>query len=94
MITQKLITVTEKGRGFEFNVPELVFWNLKDSIAEPEVIYSPVKENQKVGMIITGFSSNLLRLLLKGEANSRSYAAQFQAPYGIDLLSVPKLYLY
>ncbi|KAK9941932.1 hypothetical protein M0R45_007623 [Rubus argutus] len=80
-----------RKRGFEFNVPELVFWNLKDSIAEPEVIYSPVKENQKVGMIITGFSSNLLRLFLKGEADSRSYAAQFQAPYGIDLESVPKL---
>ncbi|KAM5549544.1 hypothetical protein ABKV19_000794 [Rosa sericea] len=72
-----------RKRGFEFNVPELVFWNLKDSIAEPEVIYSPVKENQKVGIIITGFSSNLLRLFLKGEADSRSYAAQFQAPYGI-----------
>ncbi|PRQ22785.1 hypothetical protein RchiOBHm_Chr6g0254051 [Rosa chinensis] len=80
-----------RKRGFEFNVPELEFWNLKDSIAKPEVIYSPVKENQKVGIIITGFSSNLLTLFLKGEADSRSYAAQFQAPYGIDLQSVPKL---
>ncbi|KAL6270561.1 hypothetical protein ACE6H2_027472 [Prunus campanulata] len=58
-------------------------------IAEPEVIGSPVK-NHNAGIIITGFSNNLLSLFFKGETNSRTYAtrrAQVRAVFGIDLLS-------
>ncbi|KAB2636823.1 hypothetical protein D8674_027357 [Pyrus ussuriensis x Pyrus communis] len=74
-----------RRKGYNLTVPDMVFWNLKGEIAEPEVIYSPVKENHKVGLIISGFSDNLLNMFFNGESDSRTYAAQFQAPYGIDV---------
>ncbi|CAL9022507.1 unnamed protein product [Prunus brigantina] len=75
-----------KKRGYA-TVPQLVFWNLKDSIAAPEVIGSPVK-NHNAGIIITGFSNTLLSLFFKGETNSRTYAARVdQVHAGIDVLS-------
>ncbi|PRQ22783.1 putative von Willebrand factor, type A [Rosa chinensis] len=52
-----------KNRGYLFHVPDMVLWNLKGSISKPMAIYSLVKD-QDVGMIITGFSSNLLRHLM------------------------------
>lgn len=79
-----------KIRGYVYNVPDMVFWNLKGSIERPVAIYSRVK-NQDVGMIITGFSSNLLRLFLNAESDSRTYAPQFQAPYGFSSKFAPKL---
>ncbi|KAM1484095.1 hypothetical protein TB2_035323 [Malus domestica] len=42
-------------------------------------------------MIIIGFSNNLLSIFFKGEADSRSYAAQFHSVYGIDVLPLMKL---
>ncbi|CAB4320960.1 unnamed protein product [Prunus armeniaca] len=75
-----------KKRGYA-TVPQLVFWNLKDSIAALEVIGSPVK-NHNAGIIITGFSNTLLSLFFKGETNSRTYAARVdQVHDGIDVLS-------
>ncbi|BFG41994.1 hypothetical protein CerSpe_282680 [Prunus speciosa] len=75
-----------KKRGYA-TVPQLVFWNLKDSIAALEVIGSPVK-NHNAGIIITGFSNTLLSLFFKGETNSRTYAARVdQVHAGIDVLS-------
>ncbi|KAM2276308.1 hypothetical protein ACFXTH_034920 [Malus domestica] len=78
-----------KKSGY-WSVPELVFWNLKDSIAEPRVFGAPVK-NHKGGMIITGFSDILLSLFFKGESDSRSYAGQLHSVYGIDVLPAMKL---
>ncbi|CAN6544435.1 unnamed protein product [Malus baccata var. baccata] len=73
-----------------WSVLELVFWNLKDSIAEPRVFGAPVK-NHKGGMIITGFSDILLSLFFKGESDSQSYAGQLHSVYGIDVLPAMKL---
>lgn len=42
-------------------------------------------------MIIIGFSNNLLSLFFKGEADSTSYAAQFQPVFGIDVPPLMKL---
>ncbi|CAA7045444.1 unnamed protein product [Microthlaspi erraticum] len=47
-----------KERGFE-NVPEMVFWNLRDSSA------TPVVANQKGVALVSGFSKNLLTLFLE-----------------------------
>lgn len=72
-------------RGYQ-TLPDMVFWNLKGGMREPEVINCPLKENHKVGLILTGFSDNMLTMFLNGESDSRPYAAhQIQAPYGIDV---------
>lgn len=78
-----------KNSGY-WSVPELVFWNLNGSIAEPKVFGTPVN-NHKGGMIITGFSDILLSLFFKGESDSRSYAGQLHSVYGIDVLPAMKL---
>lgn len=73
-------------------VPQIVFWNLKDPIAEPVVFGSPVK-NQHGGMIVTGFSNVLLKLFFNGLKDSRTYAAaaaQFRGYYDFDIVSVLK----
>ncbi|VVB07230.1 unnamed protein product [Arabis nemorensis] len=47
-----------KKKGFK-NVPEMVFWNLRDSSA------TPVVANQKGVAMVSGFSKNLLTLFLE-----------------------------
>ncbi|KAF8113313.1 hypothetical protein N665_0051s0008 [Sinapis alba] len=47
-----------KENGFE-NVPEIVFWNLRDSSA------TPVAAKQKGVALVSGFSKNLLNLFLE-----------------------------
>ncbi|XP_010494325.1 PREDICTED: uncharacterized protein LOC104771494 [Camelina sativa] len=47
-----------KENGFQ-NVPEMVFWNLRDSSA------TPVVANQKGVAMVSGFSKNLLTLFLE-----------------------------
>ncbi|VVA18333.1 PREDICTED: LOW QUALITY PROTEIN [Prunus dulcis] len=82
-----------RKRGYA-TVPPLVFWNLKNPIAETEVIGSPVK-NHNAGIIITGFSNNLISLFFKGETDSRTYAtrrARVRAVFGIDLQSELRFY--
>ncbi|KAL6218973.1 hypothetical protein ACLB2K_012180 [Fragaria x ananassa] len=79
-----------KSRGYVFNVPDMVLWNLKGSIARPMALYSRGKDRD-VGMTVTGFSSNLLRLFLNAESDSRSYAPQFQVPYGFSCSFAPQL---
>ncbi|PWA40020.1 hypothetical protein CTI12_AA493010 [Artemisia annua] len=48
-----------KSHGY-VNVPEIVFWNLRDSRA------TPVTANQKGVALLSGFSKNLLTLFLEG----------------------------
>ncbi|PWA68630.1 hypothetical protein CTI12_AA303890 [Artemisia annua] len=48
-----------KSQGY-VNVPEIVFWNLRDSRA------TPVTANQKGVALLSGFSKNLLTLFLEG----------------------------
>ncbi|PWA51499.1 hypothetical protein CTI12_AA466310 [Artemisia annua] len=48
-----------KSHGY-VNVPEIVFWNLRDSPA------TPVTANQKGVALLSGFSKNLLTLFLEG----------------------------
>ncbi|PWA85310.1 hypothetical protein CTI12_AA149770 [Artemisia annua] len=48
-----------KSRGYE-KVPEIVFWNLRDSRS------TPVTANQKGVALLSGFSKNLLTLFLEG----------------------------
>lgn len=79
-----------KSRGYVFKVPDMVLWNLKGSIARPMALYSRGKDRD-VGMTVTGFSSNLLRLFLNAESDSRSYAPQFQVPYGFSCSFAPQL---
>ncbi|XVF66501.1 hypothetical protein PTKIN_Ptkin10aG0041200 [Pterospermum kingtungense] len=45
-----------KTRGF--NMPEIVFWNLNDSLA------IPVPSNQAGVALVSGFSKNLVELFL------------------------------
>ncbi|CAN8247804.1 unnamed protein product [Cochlearia groenlandica] len=47
-----------KEKGFK-NVPEIVFWNLRDSAA------TPVEGTQKGVAMVSGFSKNLLKLFLE-----------------------------
>ncbi|XP_008236468.1 PREDICTED: uncharacterized protein LOC103335237 [Prunus mume] len=78
-------------RGYAY-VPRLVFWNLKGSIAEPEVIGSHVVKNHNAGMIITGFFNTLLSLFCNGESNPGTYAARVAQGHvdGIDLVSLQR----
>lgn len=48
---------SEKGYN---NVPEIVFWNLRDSRS------TPVLENQNGVALVSGFSKNLLTMFLEG----------------------------
>ncbi|KAH7835204.1 hypothetical protein Vadar_023817 [Vaccinium darrowii] len=47
------------GRGYGSCVPEVVFWNLRDSTA------TPVPGNQKGVALVSGFSKNLMTLFLE-----------------------------
>ncbi|PRQ22787.1 hypothetical protein RchiOBHm_Chr6g0254071 [Rosa chinensis] len=77
-----------KKKGYK-TLPHILFWNLKNSIAEPEIICSPVN-NKCGGLIITGLSNCLISMFLVGESDSRTYAPHVQAPYGIGSLSILK----
>lgn len=79
-----------KKKGYN-TLPHIVFWNLNDSIAEPEIIFSPVN-NKYGGLIITGLSNSLISMFLEGESDSRTCAPHRQAPYGIGPLSVLKFF--
>ncbi|KAF3330370.1 hypothetical protein FCM35_KLT03724 [Carex littledalei] len=57
VICQKFAT-----RGYRDVVPEIVFWNLRDSRS------TPVKANQKGVALVSGFSKNLLKLFLDGKS--------------------------
>ncbi|KAH0764581.1 hypothetical protein KY285_000452 [Solanum tuberosum] len=48
-----------KMNGYENCVPEIVFWNLRNSRA------TPVKANQKGVALVSGFSKNLLTLFME-----------------------------
>ncbi|KAI9170159.1 hypothetical protein LWI28_023429 [Acer negundo] len=48
---------TEKGYGLA--VPEIVFWNLRHSRA------TPVPRKQKGAALLSGFSKNLLEIVLR-----------------------------
>lgn len=48
-----------KMNGYENCVPEIVFWNLRNSRA------TPVKANQKGVGLVSGFSKNLLALFME-----------------------------
>ncbi|XP_062020725.1 uncharacterized protein LOC133737119 [Rosa rugosa] len=72
-----------KKKGYK-TLPHILFWNLKNSIVEPEIICSPVN-NKCGGLIITGLSNSLISMFLVGESDSRTYA-----PHGIGSLSVLK----
>lgn len=77
-----------RKRGF--SVPQMVFWNLRGPVEEPEVFGSPVK-NQKGGIIMTGLSNLLLKLFFRGETDSRTNADRIHAFYsGVNVLSVLK----
>ncbi|KAG2262092.1 hypothetical protein Bca4012_013253 [Brassica carinata] len=54
----ELVQRKYKENGFE-NVPEIVFWNLRDSSA------TPVAAKQKGVALVSGFSKNLLKLFLE-----------------------------
>ncbi|XP_071692469.1 uncharacterized protein [Rutidosis leptorrhynchoides] len=53
---------TEKGYGD--SVPEIVFWNLRDSSA------TPVASKEKGVALVSGFSKNALKLFMKGDVES------------------------
>ncbi|KAK4339220.1 hypothetical protein RND71_040682 [Anisodus tanguticus] len=55
---QTIVRKFEK-KGYRNCVPEIVFWNLRDSRA------TPVAANQKGVALVSGFSKNLLTLFLK-----------------------------
>ncbi|KAL6218971.1 hypothetical protein ACLB2K_012178 [Fragaria x ananassa] len=92
-ITEKLSKTKIPRMIFVFTYKDfIVFWNLKDPIAEPVVFGCPVK-NQHGGMIVTGFSNVLLKLFFNGLKDSRTYAAaaaQFRGYYDFDIVSVLK----
>ncbi|CAE6222792.1 unnamed protein product [Arabidopsis arenosa] len=54
----KVVQRKYKEKGFQ-NVPEIVFWNLRDSSA------TPVASKQKGVAMVSGFSKNLLTLFLE-----------------------------
>ncbi|KAH7677996.1 vWA-like protein [Dioscorea alata] len=49
-----------QASGYGEAIPEIVFWNLRDSSSVP------VTANQKAVALVNGFSKNLLKLLLEG----------------------------
>ncbi|CAL5392394.1 unnamed protein product [Camellia sinensis] len=51
----KVIQKKFRRKGFQ-NVPEIVFWNLRDSLA------TPVPSDQKGVALVSGFSKNLVKL--------------------------------
>ncbi|KAI3847215.1 hypothetical protein MKX03_011270 [Papaver bracteatum] len=52
--------IQDKYRRSGYNVPEIVFWNLRDSSS------TPVLGQQKGVALVSGFSKNLLKLFLEG----------------------------
>ncbi|KAJ3688373.1 hypothetical protein LUZ61_017537 [Rhynchospora tenuis] len=51
-----------EARGYGNAVPEIVFWNLRDSRS------TPVTANQKGVALVSGFSKNLLKIFLEGKS--------------------------
>ncbi|RZC60523.1 hypothetical protein C5167_022286 [Papaver somniferum] len=60
------------------SVPEIVFWNLKDSKA------TPVLSNQKGVALVGGFSKNLVKLFLEGGNDMTPLAVMERAISGED----------
>ncbi|KAJ4779146.1 plant/protein [Rhynchospora pubera] len=50
------------ARGYGNAVPEIVFWNLRESRS------TPVTSNQKGVALVSGFSKNLLKIFLEGKS--------------------------
>jgi len=57
------ITRKYREKGYGSAVPQIVFWNLRDSIA------TPVPATQKGVALVSGFSKNLLKLFLDNEGD-------------------------
>ncbi|CAL5188567.1 unnamed protein product [Lathyrus oleraceus] len=57
------ITRKYKEKGYGSAVPQIVFWNLRDSRA------TPVPSTQKGVALVSGFSKNLLTLFLNNEGD-------------------------
>ncbi|KAI8012711.1 Uncharacterized protein L728 [Camellia lanceoleosa] len=55
----KVIQKKFRRKGFQ-NVPEIVFWNLRNSLA------TPVPSDQEGVALVSGFSKNLVKLFLEG----------------------------
>ncbi|KAL8172273.1 hypothetical protein V2J09_024077 [Rumex salicifolius] len=55
------MVIEKKYKEKGYPVPEIVFWNLRDSRA------TPVTENQKGVALVSGFSKNMLKLFLENE---------------------------
>jgi len=50
-------------KGYDSAVPQIVFWNLRDSKA------TPVPSTQKGVVLVSGFSKNLLKLFLDNDGD-------------------------
>ncbi|KAK9748881.1 hypothetical protein RND81_02G087700 [Saponaria officinalis] len=57
----KVIKRRFEKRGYGGAVPEIVFWNLRDSKA------IPVSKNQKGCALVSGFSKNVMKVFLEGK---------------------------
>ncbi|KAF7839061.1 plant/T31B5-30 protein [Senna tora] len=57
------ITRKYREKGFGCAVPQIVFWNLRDSRA------TPVPATQKGVALVSGFSKNLLQLFLDNDGS-------------------------
>ncbi|RHN70397.1 putative von Willebrand factor, type A [Medicago truncatula] len=57
------ITRKYREKGYGSAVPQIVFWNLRDSMA------TPVSATQKGVALLSGFSKNLLKLFLDNEGD-------------------------
>jgi hypothetical protein len=57
------ITRKYRKKGYGSAVPQIVFWNLRDSKA------TPVPATQKGVALVSGFSKNLLKLFLDNEGD-------------------------
>ena len=53
-----------KLKGYGEAVPEMVFWNLRESGA------TPVSKNEKGCALVSGFSKNALKLFLEGSTDA------------------------
>ncbi|CAO2834219.1 unnamed protein product [Amaranthus hypochondriacus] len=62
-----------KENGYGDNVPEMVFWNLRESRA------TPVPKNQQGVGLVSGFSKNLMKLFLGGKQDELNPEALMEA---------------
>lgn len=67
--------ITRKFRenGYGDAVPEIVFWNLRDSRS------TPVAMNQKGVALVSGFSKNMMKLFLEGKQDQLTPVAVMEA---------------